>query len=41
MLGGHHKHHVEMNVDSLNIEATPVDVSRRKVKAGLQRDEEG
>ena len=35
-LGGHHKHHVEMNVDRLNIETTPVDVSRRKIKAGMQ-----
>jgi hypothetical protein len=35
-LGGHHKHHVELNVDSLNIETTPVPVTRRKVKAGLQ-----
>ena len=32
--GGHH--HVEMNVDRLNIETTPVIVSRRKIKAGLQ-----
>jgi hypothetical protein len=35
-LGGHHKHHVEMNVDSLNIEASPVSVSRRKVRSGMQ-----
>jgi hypothetical protein len=36
LLGEHHKHHVEMNVDRLNIETTPVTVSRRRVKAGLQ-----
>jgi len=36
LLGEHRKHHVEMNVDRLNIEATPVVISRRKVKAGLQ-----
>ncbi len=35
-LGGHHKHHVEMNVDSLNIDAMPVNVSRRKVKSGMR-----
>jgi hypothetical protein len=35
-LGGQHKHHVELNVDRLNIEATPIDVSRRKVKAGIR-----
>ncbi len=34
--GGHHKHHVQMNLDILNIEAAPVTVSHRKVKAGLQ-----
>jgi len=34
--GGHHKHHVQMNLDSLHIESTPVAVSRRKVRAGLQ-----
>ncbi|MEI8375367.1 MAG: GYF domain-containing protein [Planctomycetota bacterium] len=34
--GGHHKHHVQMNLDLLNIEAAPVTVSHRKVKAGLQ-----
>jgi hypothetical protein len=34
-LGGHHKHHVEMNVENLNLQVAPVDVSRRKVKAGL------
>ena len=42
-LGGHHKHHVEMNVDNLHIEMTPVDVSRRKVKSGmrgLKKDEQ-
>jgi hypothetical protein len=36
LLGGHHKHHVELNVDSLHIETTPIDVSRRRVKSGLQ-----
>ncbi|MGA2257567.1 MAG: DUF4339 domain-containing protein [Thermoguttaceae bacterium] len=36
LLGEHHKHHVELNVDSLNIETTPVAVSRRRVRAGLQ-----
>jgi len=35
-LGGHHKHHAEMNIDSLHIEATPVDVSRRKLRSGMQ-----
>ena len=35
-LGGHHKHHVELNIDSLNIETMPVNVSRRKVKSGMQ-----
>ena len=35
-LGGHHKHHVQLNVDSLNIETTPIDVSRRKVKSGMK-----
>jgi hypothetical protein len=35
-LGQHHKHHVELNVDGLHIETTPVSVSRRKVKAGLK-----
>jgi hypothetical protein len=34
-LGGH-KHHVEMNVGSLNIDAEPVDVSRRKLKRGMK-----
>jgi len=34
-LGAHHKH-VEMNVDSLNIHAMPVNVSRRKVKTGMK-----
>ncbi len=32
--GGHH--HVEMNVDRLNIDALPVTVSHRKIKAGMQ-----
>ena len=41
LLGGHRKHHVEMNVDSLNIEATPVSVSRRKVRAGLKGMKKG
>ena len=36
MLGGHHKHHVEMNFDKFDIETTPVMVSRRKMKSGLQ-----
>ncbi len=36
LVGEHHKHHVEMNVDNLHIEMTPVAVSRRKIKAGLQ-----
>lgn len=34
-LGGHHKH-VQMNVDSLDIDALPVNVSRRKVKSGMK-----
>jgi len=32
--GGHH--HVEMNVDRLNIETTPVPISHRKIKTGLK-----
>ena len=35
-LGGHHKHHVEMNVGNLDIETMPVNVSRRKLKTGLK-----
>lgn len=35
-LGEHHKHRMELNVDSLDIETVTVDVSRRKVKSGLQ-----
>ena len=34
-LGGQHKHHVQMNVDSLNFDTTPIAVSRRKMKTGL------
>ena len=34
-LGGH-KHHVLMNVDSLNIQAAQIDMSRRKVRTGLK-----
>ncbi len=36
LLLGAHKHHVELNVDSLNIEATPMKISHRKVKTGMQ-----
>ena len=35
-LGAGHKHHVQMNVNSLNFDTTPVDVSRRKLKTGLK-----
>ena len=36
LLLGAHKHHVELNVDSLNIEATPMKISHRKVRTGMQ-----
>jgi hypothetical protein len=35
-LGGQHKHHVQMNVDKFDFETTPVMVSQRKMKSGLQ-----
>jgi len=35
-LGGQEKHHVPLNVDKFNIETTPVMVSQRKMKSGLQ-----
>lgn len=35
-LGEHHKHHVQLNVDRLNIDTKPVNVSRRRVRAGLK-----
>jgi hypothetical protein len=35
-LGGHHKHGGELDVDRFQIETTPVMVSRRKMKTGLQ-----
>lgn len=34
--GPQHKHHAELNVDKLHIEMTPVMVSHRKRKSGLQ-----
>jgi cytoskeletal protein RodZ len=35
-LGEHHKQHVPLNVEGLDYETAPVDVSRRKVKSGLK-----
>ena len=35
-LGQQHKHHVKMNVDKFDIETTPVMLSRRKSKRGLE-----
>jgi hypothetical protein len=34
--GDQHKHHGQLNVDNLHLETTPVMVSRRKIKTGLQ-----
>jgi hypothetical protein len=36
MVGPGHKHHVKLDVDKFHIETTPVMVSRRKLKTGLQ-----
>jgi hypothetical protein len=40
--GGHHKHHVALNVDKLHIDAAPVMVSTRKTKGihGLKKGEQ-
>jgi hypothetical protein len=35
-LGGHQKHHAKLNVDKLDFATTPVMVSQRKMKSGLQ-----
>ncbi len=35
-LGGHHKHHVELNVDALQFETLPITASHRKAKSGMR-----